>query len=302
VLVEANASFSVTREALRLVGPLLGATLFALAGGGWVAMADAATFVVAAGAIASLRVTETREPHQPTHWRAEVVAGVHHIRRTPTLLHTTLSLSLCLLVLGFSESAVYAVVDAFHKPVEFVGPLLTVQGVGAIVSGLLAGRLIRRTGEPRAVVLGLVLLATGLLAVALAVEIWQLLVATAVLGAGIPLVIVAYNTLLQKQTPGRLMGRVSTATEVLVTTPQALSIAIGALLVSLVDYRVMFALMCTGAVVATGYLLLTLRGRLGPVVAVSGAPNEEDIVQDTGEAVDAVIGQPVVLADGQPLA
>lgn len=33
VLVEANASLSVTREALRLVGPLAGAALFAAAGG-----------------------------------------------------------------------------------------------------------------------------------------------------------------------------------------------------------------------------------------------------------------------------
>ena len=51
------------------------------------------------------------------------------------------------------------------------------------------------------------------------------------LGAGIPLIFVAFNTLLQKQTPGRLMGRVSASVEVLVTTPQALSIGVGTLLV-----------------------------------------------------------------------
>jgi MFS family permease len=163
---------------------------------------------------------------------------------------------------------VSAVVDTFHKPVTFVGPVVTVQGAGAIVSGLLASKVIRRLGEPRSIVTGLLVLGAGLGGVAAAATLWQLLVATAVLGAGIPLLVIAYNTLLQKQTPGRLMGRVSTATEVLTTTPQALSIAVGALLVTLVDYRVIFALMTLGSVFAAGYLLRTLRGRLGPVAGL----------------------------------
>jgi MFS family permease len=268
VLVEANASLSITREALRLVGPLAGAALFSLLGGGAVAIIDAVTFVVAALSIASLKVLEHRVKVAPVHWAVDVTAGLTHIRRSPILLHSTLALGICLLVLGFSESAVYAVVDAFHKPVTFVGPMVTVQGAGAIVSGLIASKVIRRLGEPRSIVTGLLVLGAGLGGVAAAATLWQLLVATAVLGAGIPLLVIAYNTLLQKQTPGRLMGRVSTATEVLTTTPQALSIAVGALLVTLVDYRVIFALMTLGSVFAAGYLLRTLRGRLGPVAGL----------------------------------
>ena len=67
------------------------------------------------------------------------------------------------------------------------------------------------------------------------------------------------------------MGRVSTATEVLVVTPQALSIAVGALLVTLIDYRLIFAMMSTGTALAAVYLLVMLRGRLvarTPPVAV----------------------------------
>jgi len=271
VLVEANASLSVTREAFRLVGPLAGASLFAFAGGGSVAVLDAVSFVVAAGCVASIAVTETRHEHEPVHWLKGVWAGMAHIRRTPVLLHGTLSIGICLLVVGFSESAIYAVVDAFDKPVEFVGPVVSVQGVGAIVGGLLCSRVIRRIGEPAAIVVGLALMVLGLLGVAGSAMIWELLVATAVLGAGLPLLIVAYNTLLQKQTPGHLMGRVSTTTDVLITTPQAVSIATGALLVTLVDYRVIFLLMAIGAAIAATYLATMLRGQLGPV-AGSGAP------------------------------
>lgn len=286
VLVEANASLSVTREAFRLVGPLLGATLFALLGGGSVALVDAASFVVAAGALWSLRVVETPPEQEPLHWRAQVAAGARHILRTPLLLHPTIALGLCLLVLGFSESAVYAVVDAFGKPVEFVGPVVTVQGIGAILSGLTASAVIRRTGEPRALVLGLTVLGVGLAGVSVSAAVWQLLVATAVLGAGIPLLIVAYNTLLQKQTPGPLMGRVSTTTEVLTTTPQALSIATGALLVTLVDWRLIFGAMVLGTAVAIGYLLVALRGRLaglpqGGEPTVGTHPGDESPIPGT---------------------
>lgn len=92
--------------------------------------------------------------------------------------------------------------------------------------------------------------------------------------------IVAYNTVLQKVTPGPLMGRVSTATEVLVTTPQAISIAIGALLVTVFDYRLIFVLMTLGSLVAATYLGTALRGRLGPVAAVVDAPISDEEVSD----------------------
>jgi MFS family permease len=169
--------------------------------------------------------------------------------------------------------------------VEFVGPVVSVQGVGAIVSGLLCSRVIRRIGEPASIVAGLSLLVVGLLGIAGAVRIWQLLAATVVLGAGLPLLIVAYNTLLQKQTPGHLMGRVSTTTEVLITTPQAVSIATGALLVTLLDYRVIFLLMAVGAAVAAAYLAVALRGRLGVVETL--APAAVIVGAAAGEAVGA---------------
>ncbi len=274
VLVDANASLSVTREALRLVGPLAGAGLFALWGGGAVAVLDAATFLVAAATVLALAVVEAPHPQERLHWVAEVAAGARHIRRTPLLLHPTIALGICLLVLGFSESAVYAVVDAFDKPVEFVGLVVTVQGVGAIASGLLSSRLIRAIGEARAIIAGLALLALGLAGVVVSVAVWQLLASTAVLGAGIPVLLVAYTTLLQKQTPGHLMGRVGTTTEVLTTTPQAISIATGALLVSVVDYRVIFGAMTVGTLVAAGYLAGALRGRLDVPAPVPGAGAE----------------------------
>ena len=272
LLVDANASLAVTREALRLVGPLVGAALFAYAGGAAVAVLDALSFVVAAAAILAIRVVSIPEDHDPAPWRVEFMAGLAHLRVSRRLLHSTFSLGLCLLVVGFSESAIYAVIDAFDRPPEFVGVMLTVQGVGAVAGGLVAGRVVRALGEPRTIVAGLSLMAVGLLGVAGAVALWQVLVVVGVLGAGLPLLLVAYTTLLQKDTPSRLMGRVSTATEVLITTPQAVSIAVGAVLVGIIDYRLLFLVMAAGVAVAATYLRLAVRTAPAPVVPEPAAP------------------------------
>ena len=68
-------------------------------------------------------------------------------------------------------------------------------------------------------------------------------------GVGIPWVIVALYTLLQRTTPAPLQGRVYSAVEVFVGTPQTISIALGAILVALVDYR---ALLLVEALVVAG--------------------------------------------------
>jgi len=261
-LVDANSSLATIKEGFRLVGPLAGAALFAGLGGGAVAVVDALSFVAAAVVVASLRVPEDQPVREEQHWWHEMTGGVRHIADEPVLRHTLVSLGLAILVLGFSESAIFAVTDAFGKPVEFVGVILTVQGVGAIAGGLTAPRLVRRLSETGALALGMSATALGVLLIAVAPALWLVLAGVVVLGYSIPVVIIAFTTVMQRLTPGRLMGRVSTATDVVLGTPQTLSIALGALLVSLLAYRVIFAIMAGVVALAVGYLAIALRGKL----------------------------------------
>jgi MFS family permease len=78
----------------------------------------------------------------------------------------------------------------------------------------------------------------------------------AVAGAGIAWLIVGYATAIQLRTPLRLQGRVLSASDTLVSTPQTISIALGAALVSLFDYRLLVGVM-TIVVIACGAYLLT---------------------------------------------
>jgi len=262
LLVEANSSVQTTKEGFRLVGPLVGAALFGLFGGGVVAVVDSLSFLVAALIIASIPLRENAPQRSGQHWWHEMTGGIRHLVHEPVLRHTLVAFGLMLIVIGFTEASIYAVLDFFGKPATFAGVVVAVQGVGAIAGGITAARWVRRLGEAGTVTVGMGLLALGLAIVALTSTLWVTLAAVVVLGYALPLTFIAFMTMLQRRTPHALMGRVSAAVETVMGGPQAISLAVGALLVTLLDYHVIFAIMAgfTGAAVV--YLLICLRGKL----------------------------------------
>lgn len=285
LLIDANASLSTSKEALRLVGPLIGAGLFTAFGGGAVAVLDAATFVIAAFAIRALKVREDVPVREESHFRDEVLAGIRHIWHDHVLLHTMIALGVALLVIGFMESAVFAMVDAFDKPASWVGVIVSVQGVGAIAGGISSSAIAKRLGEVNAMAASLVLLAVGLAVCAVTPLLSVVFVGVVLLGYALPVFIVAFTTLMQLRTPNRLMGRVSAAADVVIGTPQAVSIAMGALLVSLISYRTIYWISAAVIVASAAYLAAML-GRT-PMQAVDDEPTPVD--RGTTGVPDAVV-------------
>jgi Na+/melibiose symporter-like transporter len=253
-LAEANAALRTVREGLRLVGPLAGAGLYAAAGAPAVVAVDGVSFLVAAGTLAMLALREQPPRRSDLHWLGEASAGFRHLFGEPLLRRTALAVASALLVFGTIESGVFAYVDTgLHRPATFVGVLVAVMGVGSIAGGLLTPRIIRRVGEPGTVALGLAALAFGLGPLVYP-RVGLGLIAIPFAGAGVSLVVVAFATLMQRRTPQPLMGRVSTAADLLIGAPQTVSIAVGAILVAQVDYRWMFATATFGLVVVAGTL------------------------------------------------
>jgi hypothetical protein len=62
-------------------------------------------------------------------------------------------------------------------------------------------------------------------------------------------------TAVQVRTPLRLQGRVASAADVLISTPQTLSIALGAALVAVVDYRLLVVVEALAVALCAVYLL-----------------------------------------------
>jgi MFS family permease len=285
-LVEANAAIQTAKESFRLFGPIIGASLFAFVGGWAVAVVDMVSFLVAALLVSRVRAPkETPEAERAAGaWKRDLTVGAGHLVRDDLLRNVLVALAATILVLGFAESSVYAVLDAFGRPVEFVSYLVTLQGVGAIVGGLLATRIIRRLGESGAVAAGLGILASALAATAAAPSIWVVLVAGVPLGLALPLITVGYMTLVQRRTPQAVMGRVSATLSVVFGLPQAISLAVGAALVAVLSYRTLFGVMAAVAFASGLYLAATVRASLRPGTASGGSPRRRPLGTGAGPA------------------
>jgi MFS family permease len=284
LLPEANAALQTSSEALRLIAPLAGAALFAAVGGGAVAVLDAATFLASAACLLLLAVKEPAPAPREAHFLAEASMGIWHVRRTPALRRIIGATGVTLLVVGFSETLGFAVVAALGHAPSFLGVILTIQGVGAIAGGLTAPRLVRRLGDGRVVGLGILVFAgASLLLTAPTLAI----VAPGIVlfGLSISWVVVAFGTSIQQRTPANLQGRVYSAASLVVGVPQILSIAAGAALSTVVDYRILLVLM---AVVSAGAGAYLFTRRFGPAAADVEAA--ESRVTTTGALPELVEG------------
>jgi hypothetical protein len=250
-----NGVLQTVREGLRLGGPLTGAALFTAFGGPTVAIIDAATFVVAAIAIARMTIHEQPpERSAAPNWLREITVGLSYIRTEAGLRRMMAACAVAFLVIGINESLYYALVDkGLHRPPEFIGVLASAQGVGAVLGGLLSARLIRRLGELAATAIGLAACGTGA-AVCLIPLLPTVLAGRAISGFGLAVTLVAFNTILQRRTPKALIGRVSMVAETFTSGPQAISIAAGATLVSILDYHWLLLIVLTGMIIGAVYL------------------------------------------------
>lgn len=240
LLADANATLRTIREGLRIVAPLAGAALFAWAGGAAIAVVDAITFLVAAWCLWRMRVDEPRPVRTlGTRMAAELAAGFRFLTDRIALRRLTIGAAVAMTVFGFTESAVYAVLErGLHRPPAFFGVLASVQGVGSVLGGVTAALLLRRRAEHEVVTAGLVATAIGVLCWTLP-SLPVVLLGAAACGLGLPWIVIGALTLLQRRAPNALQGRVYTSFDVATTVPQTASIALGASLITVLDHRVL---------------------------------------------------------------
>lgn len=273
LLGDANAFLRTVREGLRLVAPLIGAGLFVVVGGHVIAVLDSATFVIAGVSVLVLHLRETVTRKAPEHFLDEVLGGFRHVFRTPVLRRCVIALSLACCVIGFAETAIFAVVQyELHRPASFIGVLMAIQGVGALVGGPVSSPLMRRTGERWLSAIGLVGCAAGSVLL-VSGHLALILFGMAVFGASLPPLLVGAYTLMQRRTPEELQGRTFSAFDLVATLPQTISIGVGAAIISVIGYR--SELLVMGAVVALSGVLLALPVRGEPNFGERTEPADE---------------------------
>jgi MFS family permease len=223
------------QETGRLAAPLLGAGLFVLVGGGLVAALDAATFVLAAVVLTRLRVNDVRPAQAAERLAPALSAGIRHIWGTAPVRSITVATAAVMALSGVGVAAQYSLVHGVGRHPAFLGVFTALLGGGSIIASLTAGRIIERLDERWLTVIGLINFAIGNL---LRANHWlpAALAGSIVLGFALPYVFLATLNGAQRLTPNELQGRVSAALIFALFGPQALTQAIGSVLIAHIDY------------------------------------------------------------------
>ena len=260
LLAEANGAYQSIREGLRLVAPLAGAGLYAAFGGPIVALVDAGTFLGSAATLVASCVSGNRPPApKEEHFLRELSAGLTHIARTPVLRQLSIGLAAALLVIGFDETLIFAVnAQSLHRSPSFIGVLMSFQGIGSVLGGITAAPLLKRVGDVRLAGIGIFVFGVGD-GFLLVPHVGAIAGAAAVAGVGVVWAIVSIATAYQRRSPAHLQGRVSAAANMLFSVPQTISIAVGAALITVIDYRIEIVIVTAAVLLAATYLLTRRR-------------------------------------------
>ncbi|MFJ6558645.1 MFS transporter [Streptomyces sp. NPDC091412] len=254
LLGDFNGLRMTANEGMKLLAPLAGAGLYAAYGGRCVALLDAVTFLLAAGLYAMLRVSED-EPRRPEgSWRAQAAEGARHLWSHPRLRPLVLAGGATMLFTGVTGALIYAVVDRLGHAPAYAGVLYAVQGAGSVAIGLASGTALRRLGSRRFAAFGIALTAVGVALRAIPSDPVAL-VSIVVSGAGLPCVLIAAFTAVQRETPAGLLGRTAATANTLLFAPNVVGLAAGAALVGAVSLPALLAFLALG-LSATSLMLL----------------------------------------------
>lgn len=254
LLGDFNGLRMTATEGVKLVAPLAGAGVYAAYGGASVAALDAVTFVLATGVYALLRVGEGKPHRSAGNWLEQTAEGTRHLWTHPRLRPLVTAGGCTMLCAGLNGALVYAVVDRLGHSPAYAGLLYAVQGVGSVAIGLVSGPAQRLLGGRRFAMYGIALFAVAVAARAVPSDPVAL-VCSAATGVGLPCVLIAALTAVQRETPGHLLGRTTATANTLMFAPNVIGLAAGAALVEVVDLRVLLvalgvALLVTAALPA----------------------------------------------------
>jgi MFS family permease len=251
LLGAANSLLSSLTEGMKVIAPAAGAALFVWLGGGRVAVLDAVTFVVA---LLTLSALDVREP-RPREAREQTSGGIGYVTRSPALRRIVYASGFALFTGGLTLTALYGVVaGGLHRQPAYLGLLVSVQGVGSVVSGLVAPHLMARLRERRFVALGMGITAVGVALIAVP-ALGPILAGQALRGIGQPWIVIGSVTAMQRTTPAAMQGRAAGAVYTLLFVPQAVALLAGPALGQIVSAPAQLALIAAGTLVPCLYLL-----------------------------------------------
>ena len=272
-LASGNGLLSSIDQSLRLISPLIGTALYAVWGPHAVVLLTAGAFLMAASLLATVRVQESppeTAQERGTYWN-ELTAGFRHLSATPPLGRLTLVIAIAFGATGLVNVAVFPIIEqGLGLPSEALGPLIAVQGVGAVVAGLSAAAMIKRRGETWTFGAGVVILALGLIP-GITSSLVAVAFGLAAVGFGVTWSVVSFITMRQRLTPPPRQGRTGAATPIAINQPQTMLTFLAAAIIGTIDYRLL--IIVTAVVALASVALLPRHSHRAPTAPTpTGTP------------------------------
>lgn len=274
-LVAGNVSYSLLEGIATFVGPAVAGVLIAVGDSSVVFLVATLCSLLAALAIGGIAgVSQMPSVSGPSSVKDELLAGVSMAAGQPEQRLLMSLFGSQLLVRGFlNVLIVVASIELLDSGESGVGFLNSALGVGGLLGALAAISLVDRERLGPSVALGLALWGLPIAAIGVLPEFAAALLALVVVGIGNSVLDVSGLTLLQRATPGQILGRVFGVLEAMAV----LFVAVGAILTPLI----VELLGTRGALVAVGAILPSLallsRRPLDRVDDAVPQPREEEL-------------------------
>jgi MFS family permease len=274
---EGNAKLQISQSTAQVAGPGVAGLLISFFSAAMVVVIDAVSYFVSAIACALIRKPEDKpggEGGRPNVFAA-IGHGLRYVWTHPVLRPMVLSIAFFMtFATGIQTLYVLYLARQLDVPKGWIGVLLAMVGVGALVGSTLSMKSLRRFGPGPAafwtIVLGngaflLVPLAGGPLWLAIA----MLAVSQVLVGLTSPIGMVAMGSLRQVLTPNDMQGRV-------IATVRGLSLGlapVGALLAGLLGSDRALGLHPTMLIFAVGVLIPIVVVGLSPIPGIREFPS-----------------------------
>ena len=234
-LVAGNGALQASQSAATVAGPGLAGVLVQLFSAPVALLVDAVSFLVSAGTIRALRVTETpvaARDRSRGALRREIADGLRYVVADPVLRVLTINAALANLAFMAADSLFVPFLNrTLGLPAGAVGLVIGLGSAGGVVGAALAGRLAARFGTARTTLIAVLVHSPAALVLPLAVRgprLGLFVVGMFVVLAGVGVYNVTIVSYRQAATPPALVGRVTASMRAVLLGTIPLGSALGA--------------------------------------------------------------------------
>jgi MFS family permease len=211
-LAHGTSLLQATDWAAAAIGPVLGGVIVSVSGVNTVYWINAATFLFSAALILGIpaRLLQSEQAITRGHWR-DLADGIAAFKHSAALMTALVAFGFAMFAVGLNNVAeIFLAEHALHRGAFGYGLLWSATGIGLVIGSLVSGSLLERREVRVAYPLSFLPWAVGLLAAAVAPNIWFAAAAMVLSGFGNGLAFPLTVVIVQRSTSDQLRGRVFT--------------------------------------------------------------------------------------------